>query len=387
LNQTRTKLALLILTALAVLVGCGSPPENGESRESTPERHAMGKGKGMSKGRRGMPGAGSQVRVPVVAGVVSVGDMEAFLDASSTLEAEETVEVVSQATGVVAEVLAEEGDRFAKGRMLARLAYEELELAERRAQSELERLKADFARAEKLRSEAMIPEEDFQQVSFDLARADLDWQQKKLELQRTMILSPISGTVAGRMIRIGDLVRENEVVFSVVDFDSLVAPVFVPEKYLSDIRTGQKALLRPQALGGREMAGSVLRISPVVDSRSGTVRVVVAPESPAGLRPGMFASVQLVLDRHEGVVVVPRKAILYEDEAPHVFVIAEGRASRRSLELGYEDQENAEVVSGLEAGETVVLIGQSALKEGSMVAAEDESGNPLGKGKPGARAR
>jgi membrane fusion protein (multidrug efflux system) len=321
-------------------------------------------------------------RVPVVAAVARADTMEAFLDASSTLEAEDTIEVVSQATGVVVEVFAEEGDSFRKDDVLARLAYEELELAERRARSELERLQADFARAEELKREELIPEEDYQQVSFDLRRSDLDWQQKKLELERTRILSPISGTVASRNIRVGDLVRQNDAVYSVVDFGSLVAPVFIPEKYLSDLRIGQHAVLTAPALANTRVQGRVIRISPVVDSQSGTVRVIVEPGRDSRLRPGMFANVQLVLDRHENVVVVPKKAILYEDEQPHLFVIEEGKAVKRALAIGYQDEERAEIVDGVHIDDIVVVVGQSALKEGSLVRAEDENGRPIDTGAP-----
>jgi len=375
---------ILLMVSLALLAGCGGGGNQAEAvgqDKGASAKAPGGKGRPSMKGMggKGMMG-GERSGVPVVTVVAQTGDMEAFLDASSTLEAEDTVEVVSQATGIVAEVFAEEGDSFEKGRMLARLAYEELELAERRARSEKERLKADFARAEKLKNEELIPEEDYQQVSFDLARADLDWQQKKLELERTRILSPISGTVTRRDIRVGDLVRQNDTVYSVVDFDSLVAPVHIPEKYMLNLRVGQKAVLTPPAFGSRKIAGKVKRISPVVDSQSGTVRVIIGLASETGLRPGMFSNVQLVLDRHSNVVVVPKKAILYEDELPHLFVVKADRAVKRSLAIGYRDDERAEVVEGVKAGDVVVVIGQSALRDGSTVKAEDEDGLPVDTG-------
>ena len=129
----------------------------------------------MAKGK-GPGGPRPEAKVPVVVTPALRGDMEAFLDASSTLEAEISVEVVSEATGVVAEILAEVGDRFRAGRALARLDYQELEIAEHRARSEMERLKSNFARAEKLNGEQLITEEDYQTVQYDLARAEIDWR-------------------------------------------------------------------------------------------------------------------------------------------------------------------------------------------------------------------
>jgi len=365
---------LIVASALAAglsLLACGGgggDERGGAGHDGRPARFTKGKG---------VPHSQGETLVPVVATTTTRGDMRAFLDASSTLEAEASVEVVSQATGVVSEILAEEGDRFRAGQTLARLEYKEIELAERRALSEMQRLQADFARAEKLIGEQLIPEEDFQQVQFDLARAEIDWQQAELELERTRIVAPITGTVTERMINVGDLVRENDPVYRVVDFDSLVAPVYVPEKQLVFLRVGQQAVVTPPALGGTEVPARIKRISPVVDSQSGTVEVILDMDRPGDLRPGMFANVRLVLDRHEDVVVLLKKCLVYEDEEPHVFVIEQGKARKQPVELGYQDETRAEVVSGLDAGQWVVLVGQSTLKDGSPVRAEDEEGQPL----------
>jgi membrane fusion protein (multidrug efflux system) len=361
--------------AAALFASCGEPGGDGNPRGPGSGRGAFAKGKGS-------PGPRAEASVPVVVTTSARGDMEAFLDASSTLEAEASVEVVSEATGVVAEILAEQGDTFREGDTLARLAYEELELAERRARSELERLQANFARAEKLDREQLITEEDYQTIQYDLARAEIDWQQASLELQRARIVAPISGTITERMINVGDLVQKNQAVYRIVDFDSLVAPVHIPEKHLNDLHVGQQALLQPPALSGARVPARIKRIAPVVDSQSGTVEVILDMDRSSLLRPGMFANARIVLDRHEDVVVLPKKSLVYEDEAPHVFVVEQGRAQRRPVALGYQDETLAEIVSGLDEGTLVVLVGQSTLKDGSLVNAEDEDGRAVDVGAP-----
>jgi len=381
--------AVLLLAGLAV--GCGAPDgDGGPAAASGGEGAAPSRGPGAAKGKgKGMggwagPGSGgaAEPAVPVIVGTVAIDDMEAFLDASSTFEAEAAVEVVSQATGIVAELGAEEGDRIAKGGLLARLAYEDLELAEQRARSEFERLENDYARATQLKAENFISEEEFQKIRFDRVRAEIDWKTARLNLDRTRIAAPIGGTVTSRKINVGQLIRENEPVYDIVDFDSLIAPVFVPEKYLPDLHVGQAAVVTPRGAGGAPVAGRVRRIAPVIDSQSGTVRVVVDLPGGRALRPGMFADVQIVLDAHENVVVVPKKALVYEDERPHVFVLEGDTAVRRALELGYQDGARAEVVAGLSRGDRVVLVGQSTLKDGSRVVAEDEAGVPVDLGGP-----
>lgn len=376
-------ISVLVFAGLLIAAGtaCGGGGPRGDNERGNDEQ----KGQKAESGRPGAPAdaAGAdgkppeETAVPVVVEKVGRADMNAFLDASATLVAEERVEVVSEATGVVAEILVEEGEQVEQGELLARLAYEELELAEQRARSELERLEADFARSQELAEEDLISEDEFQQIEFDLERARIDWKQAKLELNRTRITAPIRGTVSERYIRIGSLVNRNEVAYDIVDFDSIVAPVFVSEQYLSRLHVGQRVLLNAPAFGPEQVEARVERVSPVVDAESGTVEVTVDVGNIGRLRPGMFVSAKIVLDTHENTLAVPKKAVVYEDEQPHLFVVEAGRAQRRSVTLGYEGAELVEVSEGLAGDEWVVLVGQSALESDSLVAAETTDGAPV----------
>jgi membrane fusion protein (multidrug efflux system) len=377
-ERCRTTLVPLALAALLILAAaCGGGPGGGD-RGGDDGRKAGGPQK--TRAKEGGGGEVEMPKVPVVVDQVRRTDMNSFLEASATLEAEERVEVVAEATGVVAEILVEEGEQVEKGQLLARLAYEELELAEARARSELERLKADFERSKRLSNENLISKDEFQQIEFDLKRARIDWKQAKLELDRTRIAAPISGTVAERYIRVGSLVNRNEVAYDVVDFASIVAPVFVSEQYLSDLFVDQRVILRAPALGQMKVEGHVDRVSPVVDAESGTVEVTVGVEDVSRLRPGMFVSARLVLDTHESALAVPKKAIVYEDESPHLFVVVDGRAVRREVALGYEGEDLIEVTEGVGDDEWIVLVGQSGLKSDTLVAAETPDGEPLRSG-------
>jgi len=125
------------------------------------------------------------------------------------------------------------------------------------------------------------------------------------------------------------------------------------------------------------VAGAVKRISPLVDADSGTVEVIVDVPFDRNLRPGMYVSAQIVLDTHEDALAIPKRALVYEDELPHVFVVEQGVAKQRELDLGYQEPERVEVLTGLTGDEWVVLVGQSALKEDSAVAAKDPEGNEV----------
>ncbi len=101
------------------------------------------------------------------------------------------------------------------------------------------------------------------------------------------------------MVNVGDHVTLNQPLFRIVDFDSIVARIYVPEKELPALATGLDARLTAEAIGGVSFVGSVDRISPVVDPGTGTVKVTVATPRQEGLRPGMYVEVELVTAVHE----------------------------------------------------------------------------------------
>ena len=182
------------LAAGLCLLGCGGG--GGEERAGPGEgrhpRFAKGKGAG---------GPQEESRVPVVVTTAARGDMQAFLDASSTLEAEASVDVVSQATGVVAESSPKRATgsaRAAAGPAGLRGTGTGRAPCPVRVRTAAGQLRP----GRETDKEQLIAEEDFQQIKFDLARAEIDWQQASLDLEHTRILAPISGTVTERMINV-----------------------------------------------------------------------------------------------------------------------------------------------------------------------------------------
>ena len=387
LAKRRAALASVIVTAgllILALAACSpstQPDETGsEGRERASEGRQQSERRAKRSGWNQRPGGAGQEApaVPVIVARPKTETMRAFLDASATLRAEAYVDVVSEATGVVVELFVEEGDAVEEGQELARLAYEELELAVRRAQNEVDRLESEYRRNEALAREKLISEDVFQRLKFDLEGAQIDLEQRRLELARTKISAPISGTVTQRDVNIGTLVRANEALFSILDFASIVAPVHLPERYLRDLEVGQEAKVQPAGHDEHWLKARVTRISPVVDSESGTFEVLITPHRLRGLRPGMFAKVQLTLDEHTDVTTVEKRSLVYDDERPYLFMVNDvGRAVKIPVSLGYQGDESIEITSKLPDHDFIVVVGQSALKDGHRIVAETEDGRPV----------
>ncbi len=310
-----------------------------------------------------------EARVPVEVATARRAPLTQSFEGTATLQAVATSEVVSKATGVVLELMVEEGDTVRKGDLLARLESDRQRLSVRQAKADLAKQQSEFERTEKMFERKLIANDAFDRARFDLEtqRAMLAIQQ--LELSYTEIRAPISGTVSQRMIRAGNLVQQNQSLFRIDDFDPLEAVISVPEREMQIIAAGQPVSMLVDAVPGEVFQGKVARVSPVVDAASGTFRVVAHFRDEAGrLRSGMFGRLSVVHDVREEVLTVPRQALLAEDQDAAVFRIdSDGVARRQPVMLGHVAGGVAEVREGLEPGALVVTLGQAGVREGSKV--------------------
>lgn len=340
-------LLLVLLVSTLFLQGCMNRASGSEEAANTDE----------------------QLSVPVEAATVGSGDMAAFYSGTATLEADEQAVVVSQITGVVLKIHAEEGDYVEAGQVLAEVETDRYALEVERANAALKRLQTDFQRKKELFEKKLVSAEDFERVSaeFDAQKAAYDLA--RLDLEYTSIRAPISGYISQRIVRAGNLVQLHQPVYSVTSYDPLLAVLHVPERELRVLRKGLEVSMSLDAWPGQAFTGEVIRISPVIDPATGTFRVTAEiTDHDQMLKPGLFGRVEILHDLHVDVPVIPRSAVITEDELSHVFVINdEGSASRRSVQLGYEREGLIEVVEGLNKGETVVTAGKGSLSEGTRV--------------------
>ncbi|MCY1013111.1 efflux RND transporter periplasmic adaptor subunit [Nannocystis pusilla] len=319
---------------------------------------------------------------PVVVGTVERGAITATISAASTIEAERQVTVHSESVGRLVDLTVEEGDKVKEGQVLARIRFDAQANSLLRANTSLAKAQTDFQRIEQLYNERVLGNEEYQKARNQLDIAELDLRDRAREMKNTKVTAPFSGTVTVRKVTEGGFVTNGAELLQVTDFNTLVARVFVPEKELDRVRVGQEALVVGKAAKGRKGTGKVLRISPTVDAGTGTVKMTVAlPQELAGgqgFLPGMYAEVTLTVDHREDVALVPKGAIVHDEEQTYVFVPEGDKARRVRVELGLQDAERVEIVKGLGAGDAVIVAGQTGLKDGAKIVRVDMQGRPEG---------
>ena len=305
--------------------------------------------------------------IPVEVAAVTRRPVAASYSGTAPLEARGESQVVAKTSGVALQVLAQEGQAVRAGQVLVRIDRARPALQAVQAEAQVRKLEANYSRARTLAAQKMVSANDLDQLKYDLENARAVWNMARLELSYTDVVAPISGTIASRSIKPGNFVQINTPIFRIVDNSRLEATLNVPERDLETLKAGLPVALQVDALPGKSFAGKVDRIAPVVDSGSGTFRVVCAFDGGGLLQPGMFGRIRIDYDQRANALVIPRTALLDDEDDPAVFVARGGKAARVPVKLGYMDGEWAEVLSGLKQGEQVVTAGKVALREGSAV--------------------
>ncbi len=306
--------------------------------------------------------------VPVETVKVIQGSISATYTGSASLEAEAEAEVVAKVSGVVKEIYVEESDSVKAGQVMAKLDDEQFLLELNQAKARLDQLSKEYERNESLLKNKIASLETYEKTKSEYHSQKAACDLAQLRLDYTEIKAPISGIVSLRHIKVGNMVNVNQPTFHITDFDPLLAVLHIPEKEMSKLQIGYPADLSADALPGLEFKGEILRISPVVNAGTGTVKVtVVVDDRTRQLKPGMFTRVKIIYDTHENTLLVPKNAVITEDSESSVFVVDEDIVSKRILEIGYINATHTEILSGLNAGETIVSTGLSSLKDGSKV--------------------
>jgi membrane fusion protein (multidrug efflux system) len=309
------------------------------------------------------------VAIPVETATIRNADVAAYYSGTTTIESDEQAVVVSQITGVVLDINAEEGEYVEAGQLLVRVEPDRYRLEVERNEAALKRLETDYQRKKELYDRQLVSAEDFERVSAEYEAQKAQVGIARLDLKYTDIRAPISGVVSERMVRVGNLVGLHQPVYSITSYDPLLAVLHVPERELGVLRKGLDVTLRLDAFPQEEFKGEVIRISPVIDPATGTFRVTTEVRDPEKrVKPGLFGRVEILHDVRRDVPVIPRSAVIKEDEQTFVFVVGEdNNVSRRSIRTGYERNGEIEVIEGVVAGEIVVTAGKGSLSDGSKI--------------------
>jgi membrane fusion protein, multidrug efflux system len=325
--------------------------------------------------------------------VVSSATIMSGPSISGTLEPEREAVLRAQVAGSVLQTYADQGQGVSPGTVLARIdatgiqdAYMSARAGVVAARNAADIASKDLARNEKLLAAGAIAERDIEQSrrASIAAQAALEEANSRLasaerQYRSTTVTAPFGGIVSDRPVSPGDVVQPGSALFTVVDPSSMRLEASVPAEQLSLIRVGVPVNFTVSGYPGRQFVGHIVRVNPTADPTTRQVRIYVSiPNSGRALVGGLFASGRVSTATKMGLVV-PAAAVDVRGTAPTVTRVKGGKAQRVQVQIGLTDRssETTEILSGLQAGDTLLLGAAQGITPGTPVKVTAPLGNPV----------
>lgn len=325
---------------------------------------------------------------------VAVKDVLYRIKALGSLEAQDQVQVTAEVEGAVSEVRFHEGDRVTPQTILLRIDPEryrlELDRTEatlQQAAADAERAGADLRRREELAGAELVAAEELARSRQETARLKAAAEAARVaraiarqNVRRSELRAPIAGVINTRTVDTGQFVKTGDVLATLVDASRLRLRFKVSDAESLYARVGGEVSFRVSALGPRDYPARIYHVGQVADPTTRQVEVLAWVDNPGELKPGFFAEVTLAGDSRQNALVVPEGAILASEQGFVTYVVEQGVAHQRPVQIGLRTEDGlVEILNGLKPAEEVVIEGSDRLDDGvpvRRVAADADAQTP-----------
>ncbi|MEO1335371.1 MAG: efflux RND transporter periplasmic adaptor subunit, partial [Myxococcota bacterium] len=327
---------LVLCITACVIAGCDAAPAANVAR---------------AKSKSGKEGnKASRPPSPVAVAPASLGSIASYYVTTATLEPEKVAPVQARVAGIIQRIAHEEGDLVRKDAPLLQIDKQQYKLRVAQLAAKTAQLRDSYQRLKKMVSQKLVGAEEYEKTGHDLEAARAEENLARLDVSYTTVRAPFTGRVVKRIVEVGHKVETTTDLFELADLNPLLARVFVPSRAFKKLAKNQPVELELDS-NKTKLTGRIKLVSPVIDPTSGTIKVTLEiPQYPEGTRPGDFAHVRITTEKHEGALLVPRIAVVQKGQQKVVFVVIDGRAQQRVVEIGFENDDQAEILKGLADG-------------------------------------
>ncbi|MFA7666878.1 MAG: efflux RND transporter periplasmic adaptor subunit [Burkholderiaceae bacterium] len=357
----------LILATLAVVAIAALLFYQGTDPLAVRTMLGLGSSSDSATGTRPAPPSQS-LPVSVEVARVSVEPLVETIQTVGSLRPDEAVTVTSEIAGRVAKIAFSEGQKVAAGDLLVQLDPSILRAELARARSELTLARANHDRNTRLARDGMASPRARDESLAALQAAQAGVVLAEARLEKTEIRAPLSGVVGLRSISTGAYLEPGRAIVELADIDPLKLDFRVPELALRAVRTGQAVRVSIDALAGRHFEGTVYAIDPIVEPGGRAIRMRARIPNPDGLlTAGLFARVEIAVDRREQALLIPDSAVFARGDGRFVYRIVDQRARLTKVVPGVRRPGRIEIIEGLADGDRVVIAGHQQLHDGALV--------------------
>jgi membrane fusion protein (multidrug efflux system) len=293
---------------------------------------------------------------------------------TGTVMANEEVQLASEVSGMITEILFEEGTYVEAGQLLIKINDADLQAQYDRAVHRLRLAEQQVSRQEALLEQGGVSQEEFDLTQNELRLLEADLRLIDAQLEKTEVRAPFAGRIGLRQLSAGSFITPQSRIASLQDLSSVKIDFSLPEKYAGQLRVGSRVEFSVPSQAG-SFRGTVYALEPRVDENTRTLQIRARSPNPDGrLLPGAFADVELILAEYEDALVVPTISVVPEVGGSKVYRLQNGTVEERRVDTGIRTQTTVQVLSGLAVGDTVLTTGLQLVRTGMPVQVTVEAG-------------
>lgn len=320
------------------------------------------------------------------------GEITRYVTLPGTIRANQQATLYAKVAGYLRSLTVDKGDRVQAGQSLGEIEVPELLADAAKFRAELVRAEAEMkvadveagrlAKAQKQASDLVLPQTvDNVEGRLAMTRANVELARANLERTETLlryahVTAPFAGIVTARFVDPGAFIpaatsgsaAQTAAIVTLADFNTVRAQVALPEIEAALAQVGQPVTLTVEGLAGKTFEAKVSRLGYALDDATKTMLIEAdLPNPDLALRPGMYATVKVGVEKHADALVIPIEALVMEKVNAFTFVADGGKARKTAIKIGFNDGAKVQVVSGLTGNEAVLLVGTMTLADGAVI--------------------
>ncbi|MBI1306665.1 MAG: efflux RND transporter periplasmic adaptor subunit [Bacteroidetes bacterium] len=310
----------------------------------------------------------SEIPIPVTTVKTGMQAPESVISLPAETEAFEEVKLTVNTSGRLATINFDRGSRVVKGQRLGGIDVTQKQLSLEAAQLLVDKTERDYKNFKSLFESKAASENDYKNAQYNYENAKSQAAQIRQQIADGSIVSPISGEVVDKRVQQGEFVNIGTTLGTVVDVSRLKATVMVSESVVYRLKEGMTVSVTSDVYAGQKFQGKVRFISPKGDQNHNyPVEITIDNNKKNSLKAGTFVRVTFDIKSNDKILMIPKSALAEGLANPYVYVVENGHAKVRKIVVGRESGESIEAISGLNAGEEIILSGLINLRDGSVV--------------------
>lgn len=302
------------------------------------------------------------------------------INSVGTLLAEQGIMIKPEVAGRVTNIHFKSGSEVEKGTLLIELNPEILAGSFEAAKAALKLATLNFNRTQNLFKQNTTSKSEFDKAAADLQSAQGEYEKAKGLLDQSMIRAPFTGTLGLRLVSVGDYVTAGQDLVNLQKMSPMLVDFAVPETYANLLKIGQPVDITPDSENQKTHKGTVRALDSKIDpvTRLLTVRAEI-PNDDHQLTPGAFVDIDLFLGKTKPTMILPKIAVVYDDQGAFVYKVINDKAKKVYVKLGTILDDDIIVLDGVDDKDVIVTTGQDKIREGSLVSIAKSPSQPTKK--------